>query len=134
MESSRQTSLLPSGHDVTLNIGLGCGQSFPRLPVPARIRVWARALPELLSPGYMTELVLVPARVWFGEPMVVVQGTFKGDVALHDTLWQAVIASGQDCIAYYSHDSSDGRLFGPKADEWGSFNINLFSFLGDKHV
>lgn len=133
MESSMQTLSLPSGHDVTLNIGLGCGSALPKLPVPSRIRVWARVLPVVMEPGYIANMVLVPSRVWFGEPLLIVQGTFKPDVHRHDTLWQAVIASGQDCIAYYSHELLAGCLFGPKSDEWGGFNINLFSFLGDKH-
>lgn len=133
MASSLQIFALPSGHDVTLNIGLGCGQSLPKVPVPARIRVWSKALPQVMEPGYIANMVLVPNRVWFGEPLLIVQGTFKPGIHRHETLWQAVIDSGQDCIAYYSHELMEGCLFGPKAAEWGDFNVNLFSFLGDKH-
>ena len=129
-----QTFALPCGEDVTLNIGLGSGSIFQaRATVPTRLRVWSKVLPQLLEQGYMSELVLTPSRVWFGEPMMVVQGTFKSDVHRHDTLWQAVVDSGQDCVAYFVHSIERGCLFGPNRDKWGDFNVNFFSFLGDKH-
>ena len=129
-----QTFALPCGEDVTLNIGLGSGSIFQaRSTVPSRLRVWSKVLPQIMEQGYIAQLVLTPSRVWFGEPMMVVQGTFKPDVHLHAALGQAVIDSGQDCIAYFVHSLEQGYLFGPNRDKLGDFNINLFSFLGDKH-
>ena len=129
-----QTFALPSAEDVTLNIGLGAGSIFhARSTVPSRLRIWSKALPQIMEPGYITNLVLTPSRVWFGEPMMVVQGTFKPDVHRHDLLWQAVVDCEQDCIAYFVHSLEQGCLFGPQRDKWGEFNINFFSFLGDKH-
>lgn len=40
-------------------------------------------------------------------------------------------ACGEDCIAAYNHDSRKGRLIGPKAYDWGPFNIDLFTFISD---
>jgi hypothetical protein len=48
-------------------------------------------------------------------------------------LWDAVVATEQDCIAIYDHVAGIGHLFGPRASEWGAFNINFFTFLGDKN-
>ena len=136
MDASRQTIMLPAGHDVTLNIGLSMGAAHSRLTVPHRLRLWTKALPQILQPGYMAEIHLTPSRVWKGEPMMVVQGTFKPDVADHTLLWDAVVGSEQDCIAIYLHGVegwAEGWLLGPKAEAWGEFNINFFYFIGDKH-
>ena len=140
MDASQQTIMLPAGHDITLNIGLSMGAFPSRLTVPHRLRVWTKVLPQLLLPGYIAELHLTPSRVWKGEPMLVVQGTFNPEVADHMLLWEAVVESEQDCIAVYVHHdiytlngNCAGMLFGPRADAWGEFNVNFFYFIGDKH-
>jgi hypothetical protein len=75
--------------------------------------------------------------VWQGEPLLIVQGTFKQDIAEHTILYDGVVEAEQDCIAIYCHNDFPGLsfsiLYGPKAEEWGGFNINLFNFVGDKH-
>lgn len=131
MDANRQTLDLPAGQEVTLNIGLGRGHNFDRLTVPNRIRIWAKALPTVMEPGYIAHMSLTPARVWTGEPLLVVQGTFKWDVDSHLGLWDAVVESAQDCIAVYDHAADQGMLFGPDVDRWGAFNINFFNFLGE---
>ena len=132
MDGNRQTKLLMGNADVVLNIGLGAAQQGPwRLGVTQRLRVFTKVLPLILQPGYIAHLNLVPQRVWVGEPLLVVQGTFHNQVACHDALWNAVTAAEQDCIAIYYPKWGNGQLFGPKAEAWGEFNINFFSFLGD---
>ena len=32
----------------------------------------------------------------------------------------------QDCVAVFNHDINKGTLIGPKASEWGAFDINKF--------
>jgi hypothetical protein len=126
-----------AGADVTLNFGLSKDVGFTRNSIPHRLRTLTKLLPVILEPGYITELVLVPTRVWHGEPLLIVQGTFKQDIADHTLLYDGVVEAEQDCIAIYCHDDfpdlSFSILYGPKAEEWGGFNINLFNFIGDKH-
>lgn len=131
MGYSTQTLALPAGKNVTINFGLGRGNQFDRLTVPHRIRAISRVLPALLHPGYIAHLALVPSRIWLGEPLLIVQGTFYHSVKDSLLLWDAVVASGQDCIAIYNNDDRNGMLFGPKHESWGEFNINLFNFIGD---
>ena len=137
MDANQQTLALwaLAGEDVTINFGLGKGSGHSIVGVPHRLRAVTKLLPEIMEPGYMGELVLTPKHVWFGEPMLIVQGTFKPDIHYNMLLWNGIIAAEQDCIAIYSHDYPDtvSRLFGPKAEDWGTFNINLFHFIGDKH-
>jgi hypothetical protein len=89
-------------------------------------------LREVARPEFKHQLVLTPQRVWLGEPLCVVHATLQADANLHMLLWDAVVATEQDCIAIYDHVTGVGHLFGPRASEWGAFNINFFTFLGDK--
>ena len=127
-----------AGADVTLNIGLARDKGFTTNSIPHRLRTLTKLLPQILEPGYITELVLVPSRVWHGEPLLIVQGTFKQDIADHSILYEGIVEAEQDCIAIYCHNDFPGLsfsiLYGPKAEEWGGFNINLFNFIGDKHA
>ena len=140
MDASAQTRhLLWPGADVTLNIGLGKGSGHTIVGVPHRLRVITKLLPQILKPGYVAHLELVPRHTWTGEPMLVVQGTFVTDINAHDILWQGIVDAEQDCIACWLHADPIGMvpphgfLFGPRREAWGEFNINFFSFLGDKH-
>ena len=133
MGASMQTMALPAGHEVTINWGLGKGRGHTVLPVAGRIRHIAKVLKEVAWGEAKSELILTPSRVWVGEPLCVIQATLKPDANLHMLLWDAVSATEQDCIAIYDHDIGRGQLFGPRANEWGAFNINLFTFLGDNH-
>lgn len=131
MDYSAQTLALPARADVTINWGLGRGANFDRLTVPHRIRVISKVLPEIMRPGYIAHLSMVPSRVWLGEPVLIVQGTLASYINTDLRLWEAVKASGQDCIAIYNNDDRKGMLFGPERERWGEFNINFFNFLGD---
>lgn len=132
MDASHQTTTLRGNTDVVLNIGLGAAQQGPwRLGVTQRLRVFTKLLPLIMQPGYVAHLQLVPQRVWVGEPLLVVQGTFHGQVDCHDALWNALTEAEQDCIAIYYPKWNTGQLFGPKAETWGEFNINFFHFIGD---
>ena len=131
MDASMQTFCLPSARDVTLNIGLGKGHGHTVKTVPHRLRTLTKLLPQVMEPGYIGHLHLTPTRIWVGEPMAIVQGTFKPDVHRHMMLWDSVLEMEQDCIAIYSHTDEVGGLFGPRAEQWAPFNINLFTFLGD---
>lgn len=141
MDASAQTKhLLWPGADVTLNIGLGKGSGHTTVGVPHRLRVITKLLPQILQPGYVAHLELVPRHTWTGEPMLVVQGTLVTDIRDTDVLWQGIVDAEQDCIACYVHAvpwngsvQPHGFLFGPRREAWGEFNINFFSFLGDKH-
>ena len=119
--------------DVTLNIGLSKGKNRTLKGVPHRLRTISKLLPQVMEPGYIAHLYLTPSRVWLGEPMMVVQGTFKQEAWLTTLLYEGLQEAEQDCIAIYNHESDSGFLFGPDADAWGAFNINFFYFLGDKH-
>ena len=125
-----------AGADVTLNIGLNAN-GFTRNSIPHRLRVLTKLLPVLMEPGYITELVLVPKRTYINEPLLIVQGTFKPDVADTSLFWEGILEAEQDCVAIYCHNDFPGLsfsiLYGPKAEEYGGFNINLFSFIGDSH-
>jgi len=132
MDANHQTrKLLYPEADVTLNIGLGKGSAPSNRGVPHRLRVITKLLPQVMQPGYIAELCLVPRHTWTGEPMLVVQGQFKTTIGDDLRLWDGVVAAEQDCIAIYYHDLSKGVLFGPRCEAWGEFNINFFSFLGD---
>jgi hypothetical protein len=133
MGASMQTMALPAGHEVTINWGLGKGRGRTVLPVASRIRHIARVLREVARPEFKHQLVLTPQRVWLGEPLCVVHATLQADANMHMLLWDAVVATEQDCIAIYDHVTGIGHLFGPRASEWGAFNINFFTFLGDKN-
>lgn len=138
MDASAQTKqLLLPGADVTLNIGLGKGAGHTIVGVPHRLRVITKLLPQILKPGYVAHLELVPRHTWTGEPMLVVQGTFVEDIDTTDVLWEGVVLAEQDCIACFVHGApwvaEHGFLFGPRREAWGEFNINFFSFLGDNH-
>ena len=130
---NKQSLLLPSGRDVTLNIGLGKGSKHTIQGVPHRLRTITKLLPQVMEPGYIAVLHLTPSRVWVGEPMLVVQGTMREDAALSTLMWEGLEQAEQDCIAIWNHESEHGFLFGPKADAWGLFNVNFFYFIGDKH-
>jgi hypothetical protein len=138
MDANQQTkSLLGplAGADVTLNIGLSRGANHTNRTVPHRLRVMTKLLPQIMEAGYIAEIMLTPKRVYTGEPLLIVQGTFKYTVADSLLLWDALIEADQDCIAIYCHNDFPGlsfsTLFGPKAEDWGQFNINLFKFIGD---
>ena len=130
---NKQSLLLPSGRDVTLNIGLGKGSKHTTQGVPHRLRTITKLLPQVMEPGYIAVLHLTPSRVWVGEPMLVVQGTMREGAALSTLLWEGLEQAEQDCIAIWNHETEHGSLFGPKADDWGLFNVNFFYFIGDKH-
>lgn len=131
MDGNHQSLLLPHGRDVTMNIGLGKGSGFCKLTIPHRLRTLTKLLPQVMEPGYLCELHLTPHRVWCGEPLAVVQGTFKETAGMSTLLWDSLLQMEQDCIAIYLHEIDVGILFGPATDHWGEFNINLFTFLGD---
>lgn len=132
MVSSTQIQTLLGFSDVTLNIGLGARSVLGgRLSVAHKLRAVTKALPNILRPGYMGHMYLTPERVWVGEPMLVVQGELRR--AVHtDELWELIETIEQDCIAIYDHTSDSGMLFGPDTSLWGEFNVNFFTFLGDK--
>lgn len=139
MDANWQTrNLLCPEADVTLNIGLGKGSAATNQGIPHRLRSITRLLPQVLEPGYLAELRLVPRHTWTGEPMLVVQGRFVNAINRDLTLYEGIVAAEQDCIAVYVHGvhwngfvKPHGFLFGPKRESWGEFNINLFHFLGD---
>jgi hypothetical protein len=115
-----------------LNIGLGTNQAGSnRLTVAKRMAIMGKALSEVLEPGYIAHLNLVPKQVWVGEPLLVVSGVFKPDAALSTRLYEALIEAEQDCIAVYWLEGERGILFGPEARKWGEFNVNFFTFLGE---
>lgn len=119
--------------DVTLNIGLGKGSNHSIKSVPHRLRSITKLLPQILEAGYIAHLHLTPSRVWHGEPMLVVQGTFKEEAWMSTLLYEGMVEAEQDCVAIYDHTAEHGFLFGPKSADWGPFNINFFYFIGDKH-
>lgn len=122
-----------NGRDVTLNIGLGKGKGHCRLTVQHRLRVLTKLLPQIFEAGYVCHLHLTPNRVWFGEPLAIIQGTLKDSAMATELLYDGVVAMEQDCIAIYFHEDDSGTLYGPDSAEWGAFNVNFFYFLGDKH-
>lgn len=141
MDANHQTANLLgplAGADVTLNIGLSVSNLTPsRRTVAHRLRELCKALPQMMEPGYISELHMVPQRIWTGEPLLIVQGTFKEDIASSLLVWDTLVNIDQDCIAIYCHNDFPGlsysTLFGPASDDWGQFNINFFTFIGDKH-
>jgi hypothetical protein len=136
MDANYQTdSLWPlAGQDVALNIGLGKGSSHSIVGVPHRLRTITKLLPVVMEPGYRGELVLAPKHVWVGEPMLIVQGTFQHNIHRWLAMWGGLVAAEQDCIAIYCPEKPElSRLFGPRSEEWGAFNINFFHFIWDKH-
>lgn len=126
-------AIAPTERDVTLNIGLGKGKNHTLKGVPHRLRTITKLLPQVLEPGYIAHLHLVPSRVWLGEPMIVIQGTFKPGAWCTTLLYEGLVEAEQDCIAIYNHETQEGFLFGPDAAAWGEFNVNCFTFLGDKY-
>lgn len=119
--------------DVTLNIGLASSSIVGgRLSVAHKLRTITKALPELFMPGYIGHMYLTPHRVWVGEPMLVVQGTLRPIAASSTLLFDLTKQIEQDCIAVYNHDQDVGTLIGPRVEAWGVFNVNFFTFIGDK--
>ena len=45
-------------------------------------------------------------------------------------LHRVAIALNQDCVAYYNAEEDFGLLIGPRAADWGRFDINLFQKMG----
>ena len=112
-----------------LNIGLGAATNGPwRLSVAHRLRVFSKVLPIVLEGGHSARLQLVPQRVWVGEPLLVVHGTFQNNVSIVADLYAGIEEGEQDCIAIYYPEMSYGTLFGPKSKDWGEFDLGYFQF------
>lgn len=113
-------SVLTAGEVVFLNIGLG-----PALKPGSEVlggkalRLWGPVLREVFV-RYRAEVV-VPDD---GETTLVVAGRVAEPVttALND----AILASGQDCIAVWYAEQGRGELWGPRADLWGEFDPKFF--------
>lgn len=114
-------NLLTAGEVVFLNIGLGHALK-PANEVQGgkALRLWAPVLRDVFV-RYRAEFV-VPADD--GETKLVVAGRVAEPVttALND----AILASGQDCIAVWFAEHGRGELWGPRADLWGGFDPKLF--------
>ena len=64
------------------------------------------------------------------EPCLVVHaGTFATRGECRDSVWNAAMALGQDCIALYWEPTKEGWLEGPRSQDWGPFDLKLFNFL-----
>ena len=127
MDSNHQSSALLPSIPVVLNIGLGEGSYSHKLWPAARVRRLGKRLKEVLEPGFKAELRLVPDHVWVGEPLLVVAGVFREDIAKLPLLWEIVAEVEQDCIAiHYPTMPTSSTLFGPKADDWGVFEHSYF--------
>jgi hypothetical protein len=112
-----------------LNIGLWHPGSKERLMVH-------RPLACLESAGFRIKrcAIVTPPD---GEPTLVVQATFEDD---YNTVFKIVHRTaemiGQDCIALWKNDieiaavgHDPGVLIGPRAAEWGTFDLSKFHFL-----
>jgi hypothetical protein len=127
MDSNHQSSELLPSIPVVLNIGLGEGSYSKKLWAAARVAILGKRLKEVLEPGFKAELHLVPDHVWVGEPLMVVVGMFREDIAKLPLLWEIVAEVEQDCIAiHYPTMPTSSTLFGPKADDWGIFEPSYF--------
>ncbi len=114
-------NVLAAGDVVFLNIGLGLALKPGNEVQGGRaLRLWGPVLREVFV-RYRGEVV-VPADD--GETTLVVSGTVAEPVttALND----AILASGQDCIAVWFAGQGRGELWGPRADLWGGFDPKLF--------
>lgn len=127
MDANHQSSALVPCVPVVLNIGLGPGGLGNKLWPAARVTVLGKRLKEIMEPGFKAELHIVPDHVWLGEPLIVVVGAFREDIAKLPLLWEIVAELEQDCIAIsYPTLPDQSTLFGPKADEWGTFEPSYF--------
>ena len=127
MDSNHQASALLPCVPCVLNIGLGPGGLGNKLWPAKRVSILGKRLKEIMEPGFRAELHLVPDHVWVGEPLLVVVGRFREDIAKLPLLWEIVAELEQDCIAIsYTTVPEYSTLFGPKADEWGAFEPAYF--------
>lgn len=78
----------------------------------------------------LRELTIEPAAYRFtlgktNEPTLIVHALDINEMQVYDISESL----GQDCIAVYDLHECSGKLIGPKADQWGSFNADYFSVL-----
>lgn len=127
MDSNHQSSALLPLVPCVLNIGLGPGHSSNTLWPAKRVALLGKRLKEVMEPGYKAELHVVPDHVWVGEPLIVVVGRFREDIAKLPLLWEIIAELEQDCIAIsYPSMPECSTLFGPKAADWGDFEPSYF--------
>lgn len=60
------------------------------------------------------------------EFTLVVEATFSSYFGVPQAINDLAVVLAQDCIAVYCKNNGEGRLIGPRADNWGVFNPELF--------
>ena len=119
---------------VILNIGLSAPTFMKAKPLShvERLAIMRKRLPLFMKVhSYRHEIV--PRHVYGGEPVAIVSGTMSTspwtgalrDVAF-DPLYDMLLEMEQDCCAILNYRTGKGELFGPYAEQWGTFNRDYF--------
>jgi len=114
------------GVPVLLNLGFSQSKYAKKsrfVAYPILCYLYVKHLSEVLEPGWKAVIMHGTEE---RETTLIVKGVFNYQASHTDLLWELVDKACQDCIAIYYPNEDIGFLFGPNADAWGEFDINLF--------
>lgn len=94
----------------------------------ATLREYWLAVPELLGVNVTRELVIPASEA--AEPTLIAAGELIPDYAAYQSLTALLAKTEQDCCAILFPDLGRGRLFGPGAHRWGTFDFDAFHLPG----
>ena len=116
-------SRLIQGEQCVLNFGMYCDEGPDEVNLFDRLRIYWRALPNILGVDVRRHLIL-PSRS-IEEPTLIAWGpvTYASNGAL---LSELLRDAKQECCAVYYPDLKRGFLFGPGASSWGQFDKQSF--------